>query len=138
VQFLQHAFDAQVAQLDRRQRELNDLQRQVDLARQQLARDRQSLETQQQALNAREQEAARLAADKGFQDSLQLYLSMPSRQVKSIFMTLDDAAIRNYLQAMPPRTAARIIKEFKTPEELQRIQRVLEDIRLADLTDEGP
>src|SRR4051812_38661704 len=38
VEFIQHTFDAQMSQLDRRQRELNDLNKQVDLAKQQLAR----------------------------------------------------------------------------------------------------
>jgi hypothetical protein len=32
---------------------------------------------------------------------------------------------------MPPRTAAKIIKEFKTPVELDRVQKVLEMMRLA-------
>src|SRR5450432_4179688 len=36
VEFIRQAFDTQVAQLDRRQRELTDLQRQVDLSKQQL------------------------------------------------------------------------------------------------------
>src|SRR5215203_2461383 len=33
VEFIQHTFDAQMAQLDRRQRELADLQRQIELAK---------------------------------------------------------------------------------------------------------
>ncbi len=129
VKFIQHAFDAQMTQLERRERELNDLQRQVDLAKQQLARDRTAMQKEQSELTAREQEAARLASDKGFQDSLQLYKSLPSKQVKSIFMTLDDATVVNYLQAMEPRAAARIMKEFKTSAEVARIQTIMEKMR---------
>jgi len=131
VEFIQHAFDAQMALLDRRQRELNDLQRQVELARQQLARDLESLQMRQQQLAAREQQANRLASDKGFQDSLALYSTMPARQVKTVFMGLDDQTVMNYLQAMPSRTAGKIIREFKSPEETTRIQSILERMRLA-------
>jgi BMFP domain-containing protein YqiC len=131
VEFIQHAFDAQMALLDRRQRELSDLQRQVELARQQLARDLESLQMRQEQLAAREQQATRLASDKGFQDSLALYSTMPARQVKTVFMGLDDQTVMNYLQAMPSRTAGKIIREFKSPEETTRIQRILERMRLA-------
>src|SRR5438552_2854628 len=111
VEFIQHAFDAQMAQLDRRQRELNDQQRQVDLAKQQMARDRVTLLADQQKLNDQQQQQTRLASDKGFQDSLLRYQAMPAKQARQIFMTLDDQTTMNYLQAMEPRTAARIIKE---------------------------
>jgi hypothetical protein len=132
IEFIRHSFDAQMAHLDRRQRELADLQRQVEAARQQLARDREQLGTERAALAAREEEAARLASDQGFQDSLELYNSLPPKQVKTIFMTLDDRTVTQYLRAMQPRTAARVVKEFKTPDELARAQRVLELMRQAE------
>ena len=131
VEFIQHAFDAQMALLDRRQRELIDLQRQVDLSKQQEAKDRAALTAQKQALDAREQQATRLASDKGFQDAMQLYNTMPAKQVKQVFMGLDDQTVMNYLEAMQPRTAAKIIKEFKAPEETDRIKKILEKMRLA-------
>lgn len=131
VEFIQHAFDSQMALLDRRQRELNDLHRQVELSKQQMAADRAALDQREQTLDAREQQAARLASDQGFQDSLALYNSMPAKQVKTIFMGLDDATLMNYLQAMQPRNAAKIIKEFKTPDETTRIQTIMERMRQA-------
>ncbi len=131
VDFVQRAFGDQMLELDRRQRELADLKRQVDLANQKLAADRQQFEKDKQALASREQEADRLQTDKGFQDSLQLYNSMPSKQVKTIFMTLDEQTVQQYLEAMPPRNAGKIIKEFKTPQETAFIQKVLERMRLA-------
>lgn len=129
VEFLQQSFDAQAAQLDRRQRELLDLQRQIDLAKGQLATDRAKLAAGQQKLLADQQLQEKLANDKGFQDSLNLYQTMPSRQVKGVFMTLEDEVVVRYLQAMPPRTASKIVKEFKTPDEVARIRRVLERMR---------
>jgi hypothetical protein len=129
VEFIQHTFETQMAQLDRRERELADLKQQTDLAQQQLIRDRAAMQTDRQALDAAKQQQAALASDKGFQDSLLLYNSMASKQVKSIFMGLDDPTVMNYLRAMQPRTAAKVIKEFKTPEETARIQQILERMR---------
>ncbi|MGH7176406.1 MAG: hypothetical protein ACREJC_03410 [Tepidisphaeraceae bacterium] len=131
VEAIQRSFDTQLAQLDRRARELNDLQRQVDQAKAQTARDRAALVDEQKVLDAQKTQAAVLAGDKGFQDSLALYGAMPSKQVKSIFMKLDENTVTQYLQAMPPRSASRIIKEFKTPEESQFIQKILERMRQA-------
>lgn len=128
VEFIQRSFDAQMAQLDRRQRELADLQRQIELVRQQMERDRGAIEKADAALIARADEAQRLADDKGFQDSLALYNTMQSKQVKAVFVTLDDATIVRYLQNMQPRVASRIIKEFKTPEEVLRIKGILEQM----------
>jgi flagellar motility protein MotE (MotC chaperone) len=129
LSFLQQTFDARMAELDRRQRELADLQRQVDMANSTLARDRAALEDEKKQLAEREQLAARLAGDKGFQDSLKLYQSMPAKQAKQAFMTMDDETVKRYLQAMEPRGAAKIVREFKTPDELQRIQRVIDQMR---------
>lgn len=129
VEFIQNAFDTQTAQLDRRRRELSALQDAVDKAAAKLARDRAQLEADRAALAAREQQATRLASDKGFQDSLERYTSMPTKQVKAIFMTLEDETVMDYLQSMPPRTAARIAKEFKSPEEQEKLQRVMELMR---------
>jgi Mg/Co/Ni transporter MgtE len=106
----------------------------VDLSREQMTKDRALLAQQKQALDAREQESNRLANDKGFQDSLSLYNTMPAKQVKTIFMGLNDQTIRNYLEAMQPRTAAKIIKEFKSPEETDRIQKIMEQMRLAQVS----
>jgi hypothetical protein len=131
VAYMQRAFDAQMAVMDRRHREMVDLQRQVDLAQQQLAKDRAALEGEKTVLATREDETARLQADKGFQDSLELYKSMQPKQVKEIFMNLDDGSVQRYLTAMETRAAGKIIKEFKTPAEIQRVQAVLEKIRQA-------
>src|SRR5262245_29787430 len=103
VEFIQHTFDAKMTMLDRRQRELNDLQHQVELSKQQMSRDRTALDGREKSLADREQQSQRLEGDKGFQDSLALYKSMPPKQVKTIFMGLDDGTMTSYLQAMEPR-----------------------------------
>jgi flagellar motility protein MotE (MotC chaperone) len=131
VEFIQRTFDAQRAQLDRREREVKDLERQVELAKQKMARDRLAFETEKLALKKREDEATKLANDKGFQDALDRYVSMPPKQVKQIFMTLEEKTAVSFLQAMEPSRAAKILKEFKTPDEVDRAQKFLERMRQA-------
>jgi hypothetical protein len=60
---------------------------------------------------------------------LQLYQSLPSAQVKKLFLSMEDDLVARYLQAMPTRQASKIIKEFETPEETVRLQAILERIR---------
>ena len=128
VEFMQRSFEIQMAELDRKTRELEALKSSVDVAARQLADDRAKLKTDQATFDAQRQEAAKVADDKGFADALQLYTSMPAKQAKEIFGSLDDATVQRYLQAMEPRTATKIIKEFKTPDEIKRIQHVLEQM----------
>jgi len=59
---------------------------------------------------------------------------MPAKQVKSIFMGIDDETMIQYLRAMEPRTATKITKEFKTPEEVARIGLVMEKMRQTQAT----
>jgi hypothetical protein len=129
VEFIRQTFDAQMAQLERRGRELADLKVQIDLANAKLTTDRTALDADRKRLSDQEQQARKLAQDQGFQDSLALYTSMPPRQVKSIFLTLSDEAVVRYVEAMPPRTASKVIKEFKSQDEIDRIQRILEKMR---------
>ncbi|MGD0389135.1 MAG: hypothetical protein ABSC42_09290 [Tepidisphaeraceae bacterium] len=134
VEFLRRTFDAQLLEIDQRQRELTDLQRQVDLANQKLAADRAAIDKREKNLADREQAAQRLQDDAGFQSSLALYSAMPPKQVKSIFLTLSEATVQQYLQAMDARTAGKIIKEFKTTDETAFIQRIMERIRQSQVS----
>ena len=59
---------------------------------------------------------------------------MPPKQVKLIFMTLNESTVQEYLTAMDTRTAGKIIKEFKTPDETAFVQRILERIRQAQVS----
>ena len=138
LDYIRQSFDSQMAQLDRAHRALIDLQRQVKLAQDKLAADRAALEQEKKDLSAQKGDAERLAADKGFQDSLALYQTMPAKQVKTLFMGMDDDTVNRYLQAMEPRTAAKITKEFKAPDEVERLKRVMERMRQPQLQQEEP
>lgn len=132
LEYIRAEFDAQMAQLDHAHRKLLAMEQQVKAAQEQVARDRAKLLKDQQALSTKAKEADRLATDKGFQDSLALYESMPARQVKTIFIGLEDDTIIRYLQAMDARAASKITREFKTPEESERLKKLMERMRLAE------
>ncbi|HEY8666989.1 MAG TPA: hypothetical protein VIL86_10005 [Tepidisphaeraceae bacterium] len=134
VELIQHTFDIRMAELDRREREIKALQAQVAFEQSQAHKNNDKLEQARAKLASEQQEATKLAGDKGFQDSLALYNTIPPRQVKTIFMSLDDQTVEHYLQAMQPRAAAKIIKEFKSADELQRIQRILEQMRQSQVS----
>jgi hypothetical protein len=131
LEAIRGSLDAQAAQLDHAYRRLIALQQQVDAAQTQVRADRAALDADRKALEDREKEAQRLAADKGFADSLTLYETLPAKQVKAVFMGLEDATVIQYLQAMEPRTAAKITKEFKSPEETERLKKLMEQMRQA-------
>jgi len=129
VELVQHELDARSAELDRRESELDDLQRQIETARADISKQRQAVAAREQAQNQREKDAAALASDAGFQTSLELYQSMPAIRAKTLFMAMDDPTVVQFLQAMEPRTATKIINEFKSPQELSRIEKIMERMR---------
>lgn len=134
---IQGHFDTQMAELDRKHRELLYLQGQITAAREAAAKEREALVNEQKKLQQQQQQQVAEATDKGFQDSLQLYRTMPAKQAKEVFMMLDDATIIRYLQAMEPREAGKILKEFKTPDEVTRVQRIMEQMRQAEASTKG-
>ena len=129
VELIQQSIDGQAATLDRRARELDNLMGQILREKEELALKSGALDAERQRLVQQQKQQAAQAGDKGFQDSLNLYTAMPGKQAKSAFMAMPDELVARYLQAMPPRTATRIIKEFKSAEEQERVNRVLERVR---------
>ena len=120
-----------MAMLSRRGRELADQQRQIELAQRQLVKDRELFAGERAAFEAHQQQAVAVVTDAAFEAALELCTRMPARQAKQVFAGLDDESVIRYLRAMDPRAASRIIKEFKSPQEIEQIQRILETMRKA-------
>jgi hypothetical protein len=129
LEFIQRSFDSQSALLDRRFQDLQNQRRTIDEAKRQLDRDREQFLAERKQLATAKEEQDKLQTDKGFQDTLNLYNSMPAKQVKTVFMTMSDETMIQYLRAMEPRTATKIMKEFKSNEENDRISKVMEKMR---------
>jgi hypothetical protein len=138
LKFMQTSFDTQMTILDRRFQDLSDQRKTLEQARARLDQDREKLTAEQKRLTDAEQAQAKLQTDKGFQETLELYSTMPAKQVKTIFMSLNDDTMIQYLRAMEPRVATKIIKEFKSAEENQRVAKVLEKMRQAQASTASP
>jgi len=132
VDFVRQTFDERQAQLGRREEELRNQQRLLDLAQAKAGEDREAFELERKRFRDEQDQARKLATDTGFQTTLAQYAALPAKQVKGIFATLSDDTVRLYLQAMEARAAAKIVKEYKTPEELDRVQKIMEKIRKAE------
>lgn len=131
VEFMQRTFDSQNAILERQRQNLQGQKKFILDAQKQLEADRLALAADRAQLAAEKQQQTKLATDQGFQDTLNLYNTMQPKQVKTIFMSLDEDTVINYLRAMEPRAASKITKEFKTPEETAKVSRILEKMRQA-------
>jgi hypothetical protein len=137
VAIVQDTFLALNAQLDQKNQEIRRLKLQVDLAQEQLERDRAAVLAREKALTQKEQSQDAQAKDEGFNQSLAVYNKMPSKQVKDIFMNLEEATVVRYLQAMDDSRAGRILKEFKAPAEQVKAQTLLEMMRKNNATQEA-
>jgi flagellar motility protein MotE (MotC chaperone) len=131
VEFMQTTFNAHMALLDRRFQDLQNQRKTIEQAKAQVDKDRQKLLADQKQLATAQQDQTKLLTDQGFQDTLNLYNSMQPRQVKTIFMSMSDDTMIKYLRAMEPRIATKIIKEFKTADETDRVGKVMEKMRQA-------
>ncbi|MBC7784116.1 MAG: hypothetical protein H7144_09770 [Burkholderiales bacterium] len=132
IEVIQTAYDARSVMIERRLREIEDQRRQLDQAKADFEAQRKKLLADEEKVTTAQAEQAKLSEDKGFQDTLALYQSMPPKKTKAIFMQMDNQIVVRYLQAMDSRQAGSILKEFKTPDELNRAQAILEKMRLAD------
>jgi hypothetical protein len=137
VAFISDLVAAQSASLERQRAELLALQRQVNLAQEQIGKERNELTARQQLLNARETQRQKIDSDEGFKKALAVYDTMDTKQIKEIFLSLDEATVVRYLQAMEPRRVSRIVKEFTTPAELAKAQSLLEMMRKNDVLPEA-
>lgn len=127
--YIRQAFDAQTTQLERARKELDAWRIQAETAQKAARNERQTLEAEKKKFQDDQKLAQKLSTDKGFQDSLALYTSLPAKQVKTLFMGLDVETAVTYFQAMEPRTAARITKEFKSSDETDRLKQIMAKMR---------
>jgi autotransporter translocation and assembly factor TamB len=100
VEFIHRTFDAQNAILDNRFADLTHQRLTVEQAQAKLTQDRAALAAAQKKLDLAQADQNKAQTDKGFQDTLALYTSMPAKQVKTVFMSLTDDTMIQYLRAM--------------------------------------
>lgn len=115
--------DVAVQRLERLQRETADLRRQLEMAKQLVGTQKAELDAQKKAFAETVQRDEKLKADQSFQQTVEMYEQLKSTQVKEIFQNLlkqgKQAEVLDYIAAMQQRKAASVLKEFKTPQEIQ-------------------
>jgi len=120
-------------QLERTRREIEALSDNLTLARQRMERQHADLLTAKQELEERIQQIEARLNDEGFKKAVALYESLPSKQVKQMFVELmqteqtDDVVA--YLEAMQPRKAAGVLKEFKDVREIDMAVELTQRLR---------
>lgn len=102
------------------------LQERVETLQAQLSREREQFAQQKQ------READQADSD-GFKKALDLYERSKPRQVKQMFMDLIDQGkldqVVTFIEAMQPRKATALLKQFKTPEEIGIATQIMQIIR---------
>lgn len=120
--------------LEKTQSDVKALLRNLDFAQRKVEREREELQTKQALLDKRLKEIEQRANDKGFQNAIALYESLPPKQVKSMFLELiaggDSDQVVAYMESMDPRKAGKVLQEFKSPDELKRATDLTERLRL--------
>lgn len=103
-------------QLERTRQDIKSLSDNLMLTRTRMEREKSELLTARTDLTARLNEMEKRLNDAGFKKAVALYESLPAKQVRAMF---DDLMTRGkteevvaYLEAMQPRKAAGVLKEF--------------------------
>ena len=121
---------------ERTQREVQDLLTQLDARRSELERDKVAFVKERDEFFALRDELAKAAASEQFEKSLKLYESLKAPEAADMLQTLltknQRGQVVAYLNAMQPRTAAKIVAEFQKKDPALAAQ-LLESLRTLGL-----
>jgi hypothetical protein len=119
--------------LERTRADVEALQTNLRLAQDTVRKQQEELAERQAALEAKLEEIENRANDDGFRKAVAMYESLPASQTKQMFLGLIESQqidqVVAYLEAMQPRKAAAVLKEFKKPDEVARAVELTERLR---------
>jgi len=129
--------ERQSLRLERLRDELKKLEETRQRAERNLERQRQALEAQRQAFERRIRLVNAESGDEGFKKAVELYETLPAKQVKQQFLQMLDQdpqqenldQIVGYLKAMQPRKAAAVLREFEGDAEIAWAVKLMERLR---------
>jgi hypothetical protein len=132
IDFARQAMEQERIRLENQAQELRHRQDLLEQLQTSVESDRKNFEAAKKAFEPKVTGADDRAKAENFQKMLALYDELKTKQVKDLFIDSNNPElIASYLAAMDPSRAAKIIGEFKTPEERKFINPVLERIRTA-------
>ncbi len=127
--FARQAMEQERLRLETQAQELQHRQELLDRQQAAFALKLASLEKDKKQFDDRVAAATAKASDEGFQKTLALYDELKPTQLKDLFVTMPAPTVAEFLLAMDPSRAGKIIGEFQTPQEQAFISTVLERIR---------
>ena len=129
IAYTRQALERQQMQIDHEAQELQHRQQLLDQKRAEIDAQLAELDTRKKTFDAEVAATQARVQSAAFAQSLDLYNELKPKQVKDIFSSLPPDAVADFLKAMDPSRAAKVIAEFKAPEEKSYITGVLEKIR---------
>jgi chromosome segregation ATPase len=133
LQLTQRADEIANHRLARLQEETTDLRQQIERAKQRIAEQKQALDQKREQFEEFLKQRTQQMQDEDFQQTVQMYENLDAAQTKRMFQNLmeqgkQDQVVR-YLAAMQTRTAAGVLQEFETDQEIEQATQLLEQLR---------
>ncbi|QDU33170.1 hypothetical protein KS4_12150 [Poriferisphaera corsica] len=129
----QASAEVAMEQYARLTREIKDLERRIQVDKQIIEQQKKKLKEDRDTL---EQDRIRYAngnSDEDFQRTVTMFTKIPSKQAKQIMqqMLMEDKLndIVDYLNAMGSTKSAGVLREFKSPAEIDQAKQIIERIR---------
>lgn len=138
----QRGNEVTMRRIERARAEVERLRDQLEAGQREMEKQREALAEKRKAFEKRLKEVEKKKNEEGFKQAVRLYESLPSDQVKNMFMSMIEEGqtdqVVAYLEAMQTRTAGKVLEEFETPDELSRAVELTERLRQrgSDLADE--
>jgi len=131
LEYTRQAIERERLKLDRDAQDLQHRQELLETQRRELDTKLAAIRDEEKKFEARVLAAQTKSKDENFTRTLALYHDLKPKQVKDLFQNLNPDLVADYLKAMEPEQATRVISEFKSPEERTYISGVIEKIRSA-------
>lgn len=130
--------DLVLAKIQRLQREMNDMNRNLEFAKVQLTRDKKQLEKERAAFKKFKEDMENQRMDADFERVVNTYAKLKPKLAKKAFLDLIQKNKTNkvvaYLAAMPLRTSASILNQFKDDNEVSIAADLLEQLQKRGIT----
>jgi hypothetical protein len=122
-----------IRQLERAREDIESLRKNLQLAQQKIEQEHKVTLAEKASLEKRVTELEKQFNDAGFKKAVALYESLPAKQVKDMFLQMLTSGktgdVVNFLEAMQPRKAGAILKEFKSSQEINQAVELTQRLR---------
>lgn len=120
-------------QLERTRREIESLRANLEMSRRMMEKEKQEALSEKQAVEQRLAQLEKQLNDEGFKKAVGLIEQLPAEQTQQIFLRMMEqdqiGQVVMYLEAMQPRKAAAVLREFDQSHEVARVVELTERLR---------